>query len=367
MMLKVIDVSDFQGTIDWNRAKGNMDGVILRCGYGDNIESQDDSQYERNASECTRLGIPFGVYLYSYATTNEQAESEARHVLRLAEGFKLKFPVYYDLEDEDTVGACTNGEIAGFVKTFADLIERAGYWCGVYANLSWFENRLNSPFYDRYTKWVAEYADVLDYEGADMWQYTPDGSIPGIGTAVDLNQCFRDFPELIQGGSGTETPAPDPEPDPDNYQIYIVQSGDTLSGIAARFGTTYQMLARMNGITNPNMIYAGQRLRVPDAGGSQIVYIVQPGDTLSEIAVNYGISVQTIAALNGISNPNLIYAGEKLFIPSGGAVPIYYVIQKGDTLSGIAARFGTTTTALQQMNGISNPNVIYAGQRLRIR
>lgn len=362
-MLKVIDVSEFQGTIDWNEAKGNMDGVIIRCGYGDNIVSQDDSQYERNARECTRLGIPFGVYLYSYATTNEQAESEARHVLRLADGFKLRFPVYYDLEDEGTVGSCTNGEIAGFVKTFADLIEGAGYWCGVYADLSWFENRLNSPFYDRYTKWVAEYAKNLTYKGADMWQYTPDGRIPGIDTTVDLNQCYRDFPSLIQGGTQTETPAPKLE----GYQIYIVQKGDTLSGIASRFGTTYQELARINGLGNPNLIYAGQRLKVPDTGGSQIVYTVQPGDTLSGIAQNYGVSVSALAALNGIANPNLIYAGERLMIPSGGAVPVYYVIQNGDTLSGIAVRFGTTVTALQQMNGISNPNLIYAGQRIRIR
>lgn len=365
MMLKVIDVSQFQGIIDWNEVKGNMDGVILRCGYGNNVVSQDDSQYERNASECTRLLIPFGVYLYSYATTNEQAESEARHVLRLAERFQLKFPVYYDLEDEDTVGSCTDGEIAGFVKTFADLIEGAGYWCGVYADLSWFETRLNSRFYNRYTKWVADYSDVLGYEGADMWQYTSDGSIPGINTAVDLNRCYRNFPELINGSPGTENPKPEPEPD--NYQIYVVQSGDTLSEIAARFGTTYQTLARMNGISNPNMIYVGQQLRVPDSGGGQITYIVQQGDTLSEIAQNYGVSVDTLAALNGIGNPNLIYVGEKLFIPSGGAVPVYYVVQRGDTLSQIAARFGTTVTALQQLNGIDNPNVIYAGQRLRIR
>lgn len=365
-MLKVIDVSKFQRTIDWDEVKGNVDGVIIRCGYGSNMVSQDDEQYKRNASECTRLGIPFGVYMYSYATTDAQAESEARHVLRLVAGFKLRFPVYYDLEDERTVGTCTNGEIAGFMKKFGDIIEGAGYWCGVYANKYWFETRLNSSFYNRYTKWVAEYAEVLTYKGADMWQYTPDGRVPGIETAVDLNWCFRDFPALIDG-TGTENPAPKPEPEPDRYQTYVVQNGDTLSGIAARFGTTYQVLAQINGISNPNLIYAGEILRVPKGSAGQITYTVRAGDTLSGIAQNYGVSVSALASLNGISNPNLIYAGQKLIIPTGGAVPVYYVIQKGDTLSGIAAKFGTTTKALQQMNGISNPNVIYAGQRIRIR
>lgn len=368
-MLKVIDVSQYQGIINWNEAKGNTDGVIIRCGYGNNVVSQDDMQFARNAQECTRLGIPFGVYLYSYAMTNEEAESEAKHVLRLVDGLSLKFPVYYDLEDAETVGTCTNGEIAGFMKTFADLIQGAGYWCGVYANKNWFDNRLNSPFYNQYTKWVAQYAAVLGYQGADMWQYSPNGSVPGIKTVVDLNQCFRDFPELIGNASENPTPAPTPvpEPEPESYQTYVVQNGDTLSGIAARFGTTYQVLAGLNGFSNPNKIYAGQRILVPGGGGSKILYTVKSGDTLSQIAAAYGVTVNAIVAANGICNPNKIYAGQTLVIPSGGATPIYYVVQSGDTLSGIAIQFGTTVQNLQQLNGISNPNIIYAGQKLRIR
>jgi lysozyme len=102
MELKGIDVSHHQGVIDWDKAKNEIDYTILSIGYGDNYTSQDDVQFKRNADECTRLGIPFGVYIYSYAENTTQAKSEADHVIRVIEGYKLDYPVYYDLEDEPT-------------------------------------------------------------------------------------------------------------------------------------------------------------------------------------------------------------------------------------------------------------------------
>ena len=95
--------------------------------------------------------------------------------------------------------------------------------------------------------------------------------------------------------------------------------------------------------------------------------MVQPGDTLSGIAARYGTTYQTLAALNGITNPNLIYAGQTIRIPEdGSSTARYYTIQPGDTLSGIAQKFGTTVSELQRLNGISNPNLIYAGNTIRI-
>lgn len=187
MALKVIDVSEHQGTIDWNTVKGNIDGVILRCGYGDNITSQDDSQWKRNADECTRLGIPFGVYLYSYATTEAQARSEAEHVLRCISGYNLSYPVYLDLEEPGT----QNGAISR-ANIFGDIIEAAGYSCGVYANTNWWTNYLVGL--ERFTKWVAQYNSVCTYTGTyDMWQYTSSGYVPGISGAVDMNHCYKNF------------------------------------------------------------------------------------------------------------------------------------------------------------------------------
>ena len=188
----VIDVSSWQGEIDWVKVKPHIDGAILRCGYGSDYTNQDDEQFKRNADECTRLGIPFGVYLYSYAKTADQAKSEASHVLRLIEGYKLSFPVYYDLEEAGTEkGAKERAEV------FGDIIEGAGYFCGVYANLSWWNNHLSGL--ERFTKWVAHWNHSCGYTGKhlDMWQYTADGVIPGIYGHVDVNKCFRNFPEEI--------------------------------------------------------------------------------------------------------------------------------------------------------------------------
>lgn len=192
-MKKLIDVSEWNGEIDWEKAKPKIAGAILRCGYGMDLEKQDDSQFKRNADECTRLGIPFGVYLYSYATTTERAKSEAAHVLRLIKDYKLSYPVYYDLEEPGTEKGAVERAIV-----FGDIIEKAGYWCGVYANLNWWRNYL--PGLERFTKWVAQYNSECYYEGKyDIWQYSSKGRVAGIKGNVDVNECYRDFPAEILG------------------------------------------------------------------------------------------------------------------------------------------------------------------------
>lgn len=199
-MWKLIDVSEHQGKIDWEKVKPQIDGAILRCGYGMDIERQDDTYFRRNADECTRLGIPFGVYLYSYADSKEKARSEAAHVLRLIEGYKLSYPVYLDLEENGTqTGAIARAMI------FGDVVENAGYWCGVYANLNWWDHYLTGL--ERFTKWVAQYNTKCDYKGAnlDMWQYSSKGKIEGIGGSVDMNECYRAFPKEIGSPVQKET------------------------------------------------------------------------------------------------------------------------------------------------------------------
>lgn len=204
---KVIDVSAHQGVIDWEKVKPHIDGAILRCGYGMDQKYQDDSTFKRNADECTRLGIPFGVYIYSYADSNERIRSEAAHVLRLIKGYKLSYPVYLDLEEYDT----RNGAVER-ANIFGDIIEEAGYWCGIYANLHWWNNYLKGL--DRFTKWVAQWGvKQCQYKGSDldMWQYTEKGKIEGIAANVDINECYRDFPAEI---SGDTKPTVKPEPSP---------------------------------------------------------------------------------------------------------------------------------------------------------
>lgn len=160
-------------------------------------------------------------------------------------------------------------------------------------------------------------------------------------------------------------------PGKDGIDIYILQRGDTLNKLANRFATTVNRLLELNpDIKDANVVYEGQRLSVPSAQnpdpGSQGEYVVQRGDTLSKIARRFGTTVQALLKANpSITNPNRIYPGQKLVIPSPETT---YVVQRGDTLRKIAARFNTTVEALLKLNpAIKNPNVIYTGQVLKIR
>ncbi len=158
--------------------------------------------------------------------------------------------------------------------------------------------------------------------------------------------------------------------------VHVVQRGETLAQIAWRYGTSVSAIMQANGLRNPNLIYVGQRLRIPTGGGSATptagaIHVVQRGETLQGIALRYGTTAAAIASTNGLRNPNLIYVGQRLRIPTGGgsAPPTagaIHVVQRGETLQSIALRYGTTAAAIASANGLHNPNLIYVGQRLRI-
>ncbi len=157
---------------------------------------------------------------------------------------------------------------------------------------------------------------------------------------------------------------------------YVVQPGDTLANIAARYGTTWQAIAQANNLANPNLIYVGQTLVIPvgyvpppttpPPTGQTTVYWVAWGDTLALIAGYYGTTWQTLASLNGLANPNLIFAGQSLLAPVNANRTASYTVRWGDTLGTIAFRFSSSVSAITSRNGLANPNVIYAGQFLAI-
>lgn len=194
-----IDVSQYQGLINWDVVKDHIDFAIIRCGFGQDLPGQDDKLFKRNADECTRLNIPFGVYLYSYAKNVADAKGEAKHVMRLIKKYKMAYPIYYDLEDENTTGKQPNEVIASIAKAFAEELEKNGYYVGMYASLYWWKTKLTSPIFNKYTRWVANYAAELNFDKEyDMWQYSSTGWVEGISTIVDLNYCYKDFPKVIK-------------------------------------------------------------------------------------------------------------------------------------------------------------------------
>ena len=127
--LKGVDVSLYQGVINWEKVKSQIDFAILRVGYGNDIKSQDDTQFERNANECERLGIPYAVYLYSYATSESMIDSEVAHTLRLI-GNHRPFCVYIDMEDNSTV-VLGKTRLTAFAKRFCEAIKAKGFKAGV--------------------------------------------------------------------------------------------------------------------------------------------------------------------------------------------------------------------------------------------
>lgn len=181
-----IDVSEHNGDIDWEKVK--EDGVefaIIRCGYGQDLTKQDDKKWIRNVEACERLGIPYGVYIYSYATDTTKAAGEADHVLRLIKGHNLSYPVYFDMEDTST----ENSDLAAIAKTFCDKIKNAGYPVGVYASLSWWNTKLTDSCFGNWYRWIASWsASQCKYNGEfALWQYSESGSVAGISGNVDMN------------------------------------------------------------------------------------------------------------------------------------------------------------------------------------
>lgn len=295
--MKGIDVSYHNGAIDWEKVKqSGIDFAIIRIGYG-MFENQKDKTFERNYTEATRVGIPVGVYLYSYATSVAEAMREADITLKWLADRKLQLPIYFDIEDKLQQGLGKD-TLNNMCIAFCEKIEQAGYWAGIYSNKYWATSVISGQeLGKKYTYWVAQYADKCTYDGDyAIWQYSSTGKVDGIKGNVDLNEMVKDIiqrdnkpkeqpkksiediaKEVILGewGNGEDRKNRLTQAGYDYNAIqnkvnelmgtnkqttYIVQAGDTLSSIAQRYGTTYQELARRNNIANPNKIYVGQKL-----------------------------------------------------------------------------------------------------------
>ena len=204
-----IDVSQWNGTIDWAQVKAaGIDFAILRIGYG---SSSVDDEFADNVRGCKANDIPFGVYVYCYAWDAASARSEANGtVTRLQNAgvspSDLSLPVYYDMENERRGTKIPSGvdgnnqyhdieggaaTFASMASTFASVLQDSGYDVGIYANLTWWNNYLTDPAFNQWDRWVAQYNTACSYEGEySAWQYTASGSVPGINGAVDMNWWY---------------------------------------------------------------------------------------------------------------------------------------------------------------------------------
>lgn len=302
--MKVIDVSVFNGGINWAQVAKNCDGAIIRAGYRGYGSGKlvTDNNFTANIKWASAAGVPIGVYFVTQAINEDEARAEAKYTIDLVKGYKLALPIFIDSENGAPNGSgradrgkLTKAKRTAILAAFCIEIEKAGYTAGVYASESWFINDLNLTGLITFYLWVAKYSKIAPSIKYNAWQYTSQGKISGISTNVDLS----DFKELIntepakktaeeiadeviagKWGNGKEREERLKAAGYDYNEIqglvnkkynnyinnkesyYIVKSGDTLSEIAKRFNTTVLTLKKLNNIKDINLIYAGQKLRV---------------------------------------------------------------------------------------------------------
>ena len=226
---KGIDVSKWQAEIDWDKVKADgVEFAMLRAGYG---QSGIDEQFERNAQECTRLGIPFGVYWFSYAYTTALAEREAERCLEMIAPYKLSYPVAWDYEYDSMDYATERGIkitktlVSAMARAFLNKVEEAGYYGALYANPNYLVQYFDADLPKRYDIWLAKWPYTVPDPDAPkpeqcggMWQYTSSGSVAGINGRVDMNYAYYDYPALT--GYKPEVSEPEDEPEVDKPVDY---------------------------------------------------------------------------------------------------------------------------------------------------
>lgn len=257
MELKGIDVSKWQGKINWYQVKD--DGVkfaIIREGWGKKSATQIDKQFQANYDGAKSVGMPVGVYHYSYASGVDDARSEAEFCLENIRGKQFEYPIVFDIEDREML-KLSNRQRTDIVKAFCYEIEQAGYYAMFYCNLNWLNNYLyKDELLSKYDLWLANWNVRRPAITCGIWQHTDRGAVNGVSGNVDLDVAYKDYPAIMRynGLNGYKKS--------NEKLIYVVRAGDTVIGIAKKYSTTVQEIARLNGLENPNIIYVGQKLRI---------------------------------------------------------------------------------------------------------
>lgn len=207
MAVKGVDISEFNGSVDFSTLKNaGVQYAIIRTGFGSDYPGQQDKRFEENVRKAEAARMPWGVYHYAYATTRLGGIDEAKHCLRLLNGRKPLYGVWYDMEDNSTLG----GDLLGAAQGFCDTMEAAGLYAGVYASLNWWNNYLTAPGFAQYDRWVAQYYSECQYKGSyGIWQYTSTWSVGGKN--FDGNWAYKDYPSIIRGMTGGEDTKEEPE------------------------------------------------------------------------------------------------------------------------------------------------------------
>lgn len=317
-----IDISVYQKGINLTTAKNEgVKFAILRAGYtgyGNGVSKAKDTEFETHYRNAKNNGLGVGAYWFSRATTYENGKAEAKYMYEnCLKGKQFEYPIYIDVEDTYYQSKAGKTAITNGIKGFCEYLEGKGYYVGVYANSNWFRNYIDASIPSKYDCWVANWGtNNPSTPSHGLWQFGGETNMIRTnkiaGYVCDQNYAYKDYPtimknnglngftkvkeenkvntpstpkksveelakEVIEGkwGNGEErktklraagysytavqTKVNELMAKP-TYKTYIVKAGDTLSGIAKKYNTTYQKIAKDNNIKDPNKIYVGQKL-----------------------------------------------------------------------------------------------------------
>lgn len=262
-----IDVSKWQGDINFKEAKEDgVEFVIIREGYGKENPNQIDKKFEENYFKAMDVGIPVGVYHYSYADSVDDAKKEAEFCLKNIRGKQLGYPVVFDIEDKEQL-KLNNRKRTDICKAFCNEIEKANYYAMIYCNLNWWKNYLISEeLASKYDLWLAQWGENKPSCSCGIWQKTDQGKIIGINGNVDLNISYKNYPEIMKnkGLNGFLNSNNSTSDSRKNIIVYTVKKGDTLWDLAKKYlgsGTRYKEIMKLNNLSNYR-IYDGQIIKI---------------------------------------------------------------------------------------------------------
>ena len=349
-MLKGIDVSEFQGTIDWAKVKdAGIKFAIIKLGnIYDTDANYKDSKFDANYKNARANGIKVGAYIYNYCNTVDNLKKGLDWAFEKLAGKELDLPVYLDMEDK-TIAVETVDSLTNQCNEFAKIVKEKGYKAGVYANLNWLKNELNPSKFDKeISVWVAQYYSKCEYTGTyDIWQYTSDGKVNGISGRVDMNYLYNE--DIMEETSATVEDKKSIDElanevidgkwgDGQDRKTNLEKAGYDYDAVQNRVNEILKEKDNKKSVTEvakdvingdygngedrkkkleaEGYNYDQVQAKVNQLLGAEVTktYTVKSGDTLSEIANKYKTTVEKLVKDNNIKNANLIYVGQKIVI-----------------------------------------------------
>ena len=308
-----IDVSKWQGNFNFKKAKAEgVQFAILRGAYA----CSKDTKFESYYKTCKVLNLPVGVYHYSMAKSVSEARTEANFLINnVLKGKQFEYPIYMDVEDK-VQKALGKDLLTDIVIAFCDTLEKAGYYVGIYSSGSFFSTYMNESKLERFDKWIAHWSKQCSYKGNyGMWQFGGETneirSNRVAGVVCDQNYALKDYPKIIKekglnGYNKNITVKPTVNPSKSVTEI----ANEVIDG---KWGNGED---RKTKLTKDGYDYKSVQAEVNKLlkTKKEVIYTVKKGDTLTYIANKFGTSVDALVKKNGIKNKNLIYVGQKLKI-----------------------------------------------------